>query len=106
MPKYFAQLDSQGIVQKVIVADSLEWCVLNLGGEWVETFIDDTNKNYAGKGAKYHSGLDNFSSEKPYESWSLDSKLKWQPPKIIPKDGKVYDWNEEKLDWEVIGDTK
>jgi hypothetical protein len=34
---YFAELDNDGIVTRVIVADDLQWCVDNLGGTWAET---------------------------------------------------------------------
>jgi hypothetical protein len=33
---YFAQLDNNNIVKKVIVADSKQWCEQNLGGIWVK----------------------------------------------------------------------
>jgi hypothetical protein len=35
--KYFAELDSNKIVTRVIVANSLSWCVENLGGTWIDT---------------------------------------------------------------------
>lgn len=37
MMAYFAELDANGIVARVIVADDLAWCVDNLGGTWAET---------------------------------------------------------------------
>jgi hypothetical protein len=33
---YFAELDDKKIVQRVIVADSKEWCEQYLGGVWVQ----------------------------------------------------------------------
>jgi hypothetical protein len=35
--RYFAEVDADNIVVRVIVADTLEWCVENLGGTWLET---------------------------------------------------------------------
>ena len=35
--KYFAEIDSNKIVTRVIVANSLSWCVENLGGTWIDT---------------------------------------------------------------------
>jgi hypothetical protein len=32
MPRYFAEIDSNNIVQRVIVAKSQEWCEQHLGG--------------------------------------------------------------------------
>lgn len=34
---YFAEIDDTGTVTRVIVADTEQWCVDNLGGTWVET---------------------------------------------------------------------
>jgi hypothetical protein len=34
---YFAELNDNKIVKRVIVADSKEWCEENLGGTWVKT---------------------------------------------------------------------
>jgi hypothetical protein len=39
---YFAELDSQQVVKRVIVADSKVWCEQNLGGVWVKA-SDDLN---------------------------------------------------------------
>lgn len=33
---YFAELDNEDLVLRVIVADSKEWCEQNLGGTWVQ----------------------------------------------------------------------
>ena len=33
---HYAKVED-GVVTQVIVADSKEWCVANLGGEWVQT---------------------------------------------------------------------
>ena len=33
---YFAELDENNIVIRVIVVDSKEWCEKNLGGVWVK----------------------------------------------------------------------
>jgi hypothetical protein len=35
---HWAEVDSNNIVTRVIVADSKEWCVANLGGEWKQTY--------------------------------------------------------------------
>ena len=97
-PRYFVEI-KDNIVQRVIVADK-EWCEQKLGGEWGETFIDNPQKNYASKGYIYYPDKDNFSPPKPYPSWTLDDKCKWKAPKEMPKDGKIYTWNETKLTWE------
>jgi hypothetical protein len=37
MSRYFAEIDSNALVTRVIVAHSLEWCQQALGGTWIET---------------------------------------------------------------------
>ena len=37
MPRYFAEIGANNIVQRVIVAHSQEWCEQTLGGRWIET---------------------------------------------------------------------
>lgn len=47
---YFAEIDSNKRVLRVIVCDSREWCEQRLGGTWVETTAEDAQKQYAGIG--------------------------------------------------------
>ena len=50
---YFAELDDDQLVVRVIVADDLQWIVDNLGGTWVETadpYAAPTEVTYAGLG--------------------------------------------------------
>jgi hypothetical protein len=94
--RYFAEIKDNKVI-RVIVADNKEWCEQRLGGEWVETFMD--KKNYAGKGYTYNKERDNFIPPKPYDSWVLDKQDKWKAPVEMPKDGKLYNWNEAKTEW-------
>lgn len=98
MARYFAELKNN-IVERVIVADSEQWCVDNLGGEWVETFIDNLEKNYAGIGYIHNKEKSNFNIEKPFASYILNEKLRWDAPRKYPKDGKPYAWDESTLSW-------
>ena len=54
MASYFAEVDGSSRVVRVVVADSVEWCVTNLGGTWVETSdpysIDEQTVRYCGPG--------------------------------------------------------
>lgn len=99
MARYFAQINEENIVQRVLVADSLEWCVQNLGGDWIETF--EEGANFASKGHTYHHDKNNFSAPKPYKSWILDEKLEWKSPVKHPEDG-AYDWDEKKGSWKKV----
>lgn len=99
MSRYFAEINNEGIVQRVIVADSLEWCVENLGGTWKETFMGRPDKNYAAKGVKYHTATDNFEHRKPYPSWVLSEKLEYEAPVKHPGNGKPYNWDDQNRKW-------
>jgi len=62
MSTYFAQIDSNNIVTDVRVV-SAEYMSANpelYPGTWVQTYIDDPNKTYAGIGYTYDYATDNF----------------------------------------------
>ena len=62
MSTYFAQIDSNNIVTDVRVV-SVEYMAANpelYPGTWVQTYIDDPNKTYAGIGYTYDYATDNF----------------------------------------------
>lgn len=96
MARYFAEIKSN-IVQRVIVADSAAWCEVALGGEWVETYMDDPAKNYAGVGYIYHADKANFSIPQPYPSWLLNDACQWEAPIAQPEG--VWVWDEATLSW-------
>ena len=61
--QYFAQLNDENIVIDVAVVTS-EFMAENpdrYPGTWVETFIDDPNKTYAGIGYVYDPNTDDFN---------------------------------------------
>lgn len=49
----FAEIGGGNVVQRVIVADSLEWCIETLGGWWEETYRGHPIERYAGRGMVY-----------------------------------------------------
>jgi hypothetical protein len=64
--QYFAQIDGNNIVINVAVVTS-EFMAANperYTGTWIETFIDDPNKTYAGIGYTYDATTQDF--EPPY----------------------------------------
>lgn len=113
----FAEINEQGIVQRVIVvsnskltnytepltqAQSKEIDILKkLGGEWVQTSYNRNFRgNFAGVGFSYLSEHDIFMPPKPFKSWTLNvEKAKWEAPKPMPTEGEWY-WNEQKIAWE------
>jgi hypothetical protein len=105
---HFAEI-TDGVVQRVIVADTQDWCESNLGGTWVQTSYNTIgnvhtlggtplHKNYAGIGFTW-DGV-GFAAPQPFASWSLnqDTYL-WEAPTAMPTDGKVYAWDEPTLTW-------
>jgi hypothetical protein len=99
-----------GIVEQVIVADTKEWCELNLNGEWVQTSYNTIggvhtlggtplHKNYAGIGYSWDG--EGFAPPQPYPSWSLDLfSYQWQAPVAMPvEEGKRYTWDEPTTSW-------
>ena len=105
---HFAEV-VDGVVERVIVADSAEWCKTNLGGTWVQTSYNThggvhtqggtpLHKNYAGIGYTFDGT--GFAAPQPYASWSLDeTSYLWQAPVAMPEDKKHYVWNEDDLAW-------
>ena len=62
METYFAQIDDQNIVIDVRVVDA-EYMAENpelYPGVWIQTYVDDPNKTYAGIGYTYDYPTDNF----------------------------------------------
>jgi len=121
---HFAQINEEGIVQRVIVvsdsdtADSdgnevesigVEFCKELLGGEWIQTsYNNNMRARFAGIGCFYDVTRDAFIRIKPYPSWELDeSSADWVPPVPMPTgdNGKRYSWNEESLSWVEHEDT-
>ena len=112
---HFAEIDSDGVVQQVIVvankdtadANGVEkehigaaFCESLLGGTWKQTsYNGNFRKHYAGIGYKYDADLDAFVPPKPFPSWTLDDDCNWQAPVPMPTDGKMYSWDEAGQVW-------
>jgi hypothetical protein len=109
---HYAKVED-GIVTQVIVCDSQQWCETNLGGTCVQTSYNTQggvnrreggtaiHKNYAGIGYTF-DGV-GFAPPQPFASWILNSETYlWEAPIPMPTDGKMYQWNEEDLNWQEI----
>lgn len=103
---HFARIDSNNIVQEVIVA---EQDFINSGAVgdsflWIQTsYNKNFRKNFAGKGFTYDKTRDAFIPPQPYPSWTLneDSCL-WECPVEYPNDGVEYKWNETDQQWDEV----
>jgi len=113
---HFARLDSDNVVQHVIVvhnnelldengqeseAKGIAFCQNLLGGTWIQTsYTNSIRKNYAGVGYTYDAQRDAFIPPKIYASWVLDEETcRWEPPFQFPDDGKLYRWDESQQNW-------
>jgi hypothetical protein len=100
---HFAEINSDGIVQRVIVA---EQNFINSGAvgdsfNWVQTsYNGNFRKNYAGTGYSYDKTRDAFIAPQPYASWTLDeATCQWEAPTAYPDDDKMYYWDEDNAAW-------
>ena len=103
---HFAEIDGDGIVIRVIVA---EQDFINSGAvgdsfNWIQTsYNSNFRKNYAGSGDTYDKVRDAFIAPQPFDSWSLnEDTCRWDAPTPYPDDGKVYEWNEDTTSWDEV----
>tara|TARA_Y100000590_G_scaffold47747_2_gene50584 strand:- start:18228 stop:18548 length:321 start_codon:yes stop_codon:yes gene_type:complete len=102
---HFAEIDSNGIVQRVIVAeqDFIDSGAVGDAANWIQTsYNNNIRKQFAGIGFTYDSAKDKFIAPQPYASWSLDGNDDWQPPVAMPEDDKRYYWDEDTTNWVEI----
>ena len=99
---HFAEINNDGVVQRVIVA---EQDFINSGAVgdsfiWVQTsYNNNFRKQFAGIGFTYDKAKDKFIAPQPYPSWALDSNDDWKAPSAMPDDGKLYDLDEDSKAW-------
>jgi hypothetical protein len=94
----YAKLNSENIVENVIVCEDSQISTLN--GIYVKV---TENTNDASQGYAYHPDKNRFEYPQPYESWTLnEDTLVWEcPDGPKPTDG-FYRWNEETLKWDTL----
>jgi hypothetical protein len=116
---HFAEINSENIVQRVIVADQdyIDSGVVGDTSNWIQTSYntrggkhyppdsdtsdgDGLRKNYASKGSMYDASRDAFYAPQPYPSWTLDDDTcQWNAPTAMPDDDKRYYWDEDNTKW-------
>lgn len=119
---HFAQIDSDKIVTRVIVAeqDFINSGAVGDPNSWIQTSYNTRGgvhygndgqpdggpalrKNYAGTGFTYDSEKDAFIPPRPYASWTLDeATCLWKSPVAYPTDGQIYQWDEDAQNWAVL----
>jgi hypothetical protein len=110
---HFAKVEN-GIVTQVIVAVPAFINLLPDFDSWIQTSYNTygglhnyggtpLRKNYAGVGYTYDSVKDAFIPPKQFNSWVLNEETcLWEPPIEYPNDEKMYRWNEEITNWDLI----
>ena len=103
---HFAEINSDNIVQRVIVAEQ-NFINSGLVGDsfnWVQTsYNGNFRKNYAGSGYTYDKVRDAFIAPQPYPSWTLvEATCQWEAPTPYPTDDKMYTWDEDTTNWIVV----
>lgn len=85
---HFAEIDGDGNVIRVIVAESANWCQQWLGGTWIQTsYSGSIRKKYAGIGYKYREDLDAFIPPQPVFNYDLNPETAdW----IFPEGDHIY----------------
>ena len=120
---YFAEIDNNNIVQRVISAEQkfINSGAVGEAGKWIQTsyntkggvhYAPNSNdpdsgvalrKNYAGKGYTYDPSKDAFIPPKQYPSMVLNEETcQWDYPVAMPDDDKMYDWDEDNTEWKEI----
>ena len=103
---YFAEINNDGIVQRVIVAeqDFIDSGAVGDCFNWIETSRNGNfRKNYAGTGHTYDKTKDAFIPPKTFPSWVLvESTCQWEAPSAYPNDGKEHRWDEDNTEWKEL----
>jgi hypothetical protein len=120
---HFAKINSDKIVQRVIVAEQsfIDSGLVGDSDTWVQTSYNTRGgvhyapnsqtpdggvalrKNHAGVGYTYDATKDAFIAPQPYPSWTLDDDTcLWNAPVAYPDDGQMYGWDEENTQWKEM----
>jgi len=119
---YFAELDDQSIVTRVVAISSVDLldennqeseeigrafvCKVVGDGEWFRTWYSGARrKQFAGPGHFYDSVNDVFIAPQPFPSWVLNETFDWTAPIPMPEDDSMWwTWDEATQQW--IGEKK
>ena len=96
----FAQINGDGLVENVIVADQsfIDSAALR---DHSGTFKEITTTG--GRGWTYDSVKEKFIAPQPFASWRLNSDDEWEAPIAEPaaEEGKIHTWDEENQQWDT-----
>lgn len=106
---------TDGIVTEVLTGINETETIEGLDTEtWYGNFVGQLCKRtsfngnirgvFAGVGYSYNELEDIFVIPQPYPSWTRIGSF-WKAPVAYPNDGKMYEWNEATLSWNVTDET-
>jgi hypothetical protein len=106
---HFAKLDSNNIVENIIVAekDFINSGVVGDEFLWVQTSYNGSFRGeFAEIGGTYDRDLNCFLRIKPFPSWILDDEMNWRAPidrpdETILADNEYYTWEETAGSWVI-----
>ena len=95
--------DANGVEQEKLGVDFINK-LYNTRDVWKQTsYNNNIRKNFAGIGYQYDQTRDAFIAPKPFKSWLLnETTCRWEAPVARPVDGKLYNWNESTLTWDIV----
>ena len=100
---HFAKLDSNSIVENVIVAeqDFINSGVVGDAFLWVQTSYNGNFRGkYAAIGDTWDKVNERFVSPQPYNSWILnEDTCQYEAPVAYPEGDAMYTWNEDTTSW-------
>jgi hypothetical protein len=102
---HFAKLNSNNIVENVIVAeqDFINSGVVGDSFRWVQTSYNGNFRGkYASIGDTWDKSNEVFVSPQPFPSWKLNGEFIWCSPVAYPIDGNTYSWNENTQQWDEV----
>ena len=100
---YYAQIVNDLVTEVIVVNDDVpdgaQFAHDLLGGDWVQTYMHNPNKNFAAIGYTYDTVKNNFIAPQPYPFWILDSNDIWQAPIPQPPAPPSTHWDEQLQKW-------
>lgn len=116
---HFAQIDENNIVTQVLVIEQnvIDTGLFQIPTSFIQTSFNTRGgvhygedghpddgapfrKNYAAIGYVYDPVRDAFYAPQPFPSWTLnEDTCFWESPVVPPNDGKLYQWDENALNW-------
>jgi hypothetical protein len=90
---YYAEINQDGVVVRVIVCDDPQWITDNLGGTWAETADPyaetPAEVTYCGPG---HGFDDTFPERfaQPWRAWDGENESLYQTGDLVFHDGRIW----------------